>query len=101
MMFKTLFADVVQQPLHLGNLDHTGAAERVQTIIGEAALTDIAAHSTRSVVGRETREAHLFRLNQPNTGAKGILLANGAGDDFLEVHFHRTEEVLGKVRAMK
>ena len=63
VMLETVFADVVQQLLHLRNFDHAGAAESIQRIVGESAFADVAAHLAGGVVGREAGKAHLLRLD--------------------------------------
>src|SRR5690242_16917932 len=101
VMLKTVFADVVQQLLHLGDFDYAGAAESVQRVIGKSAFAHISAHLAGCVVGGEAGKAHLFRLDQSHAGAESVFLAHGAGDNLLEIHLHRAEKVFGKVGAVK
>ena len=43
VVLEAVLADVAQQLLHVGDLDHAGAAEGVERIVGEGALADVAA----------------------------------------------------------
>src|SRR5580765_5529915 len=49
VMLEALLADVVQQGLHLWNLDHARATESVQRIVRKPSLAHVAAHLTRGV----------------------------------------------------
>src|SRR3954468_13297922 len=51
VVLKTVFANVMQKLLHLRNLDHASAAERIEWIIREATFANVAAHSACSVIG--------------------------------------------------
>src|SRR5215472_3761015 len=100
-MFESVLADVVQQLLHLRDFDNPCAPECVQGIVGKATFAQIAAHFPRSVIGRESSETHLLRLDQADHGSKRILLAHGSSNDLLKIHLERTEEMLGEIRAME
>jgi len=100
-MFESIFADVTQQLLHMLNLNDAGASEGVQWILCEAPLSNITPHSARGIVSRETRKCHFFRLYEANASAKCVFLPYGPGDDFLEIHLHRAEEMLGQIRAVE
>src|SRR5580700_1692659 len=52
VMLETVFANVAQQFLHVGNLDDSGAAECFQRIIGESPFADVAADHAILIVGR-------------------------------------------------
>ena len=101
VVFETVLADVVEQFLHMGDFNHARAAKGIQRIVGELALAYVAAHPAGCVVGGEAGKAHFFRLDQSHAGAESVFFAHGTGDDFLEIHFHGTEKVLGKIRAME
>src|ERR1700722_3851481 len=100
-MLESVHADVAQKLLHLLNLNHSSAAKSVERIVSKSSFTDIASHLSGGIVRGEAREAHLFRLDQTNTGSECVLLANRASDDFLEIHFHRAEEMFRQVRAVE
>ena len=85
----------------LRNLHHAGAAERRQRIVGELALADVAIDGAFQIVGGEAREAHRAGLHQAFAGAVGVLAADGAGDDLLEIHLDALEEVLRQVAAVE
>src|SRR6266550_4485311 len=85
----------------MGNFNHTRATEGVQWVIRELAVADVASYPPGSVIGREAGKAHLLRLNKSNTRTESVFFTHGAGDNFLEVHFDGTEEVLRKIRAME
>ena len=101
VVFETVLADEMQQLLHMGNLNDTRATKGVQWVVGELALADVASHPPGCVVGGEAGKAHLFRLDQSHTRTERVFFTHGAGNDFLEIHFHRTKEVLGQIRAME
>src|SRR6478736_1045471 len=101
MMLESVLADIVQQFLHLRNLDHTRTAKRIQRIVRKPAMPNIAAHLPGSIVSRKARKAHLLRLDQSDHGAVSILFTYGPSDDFLEVHLERTEEVLRQICAVE
>ena len=65
VMLESVFADVVQQLLHLRNLHHAGAAKRVQRIVGKRAFAHVAAHLAAGVVGREARKLIFSGLIRP------------------------------------
>ena len=65
MVLKSVFANVVQQLLQLGNFDHARTAESLQRIVRKSAFANVAANFAADVVSRETREAHLLRTDQP------------------------------------
>src|ERR1022692_814826 len=100
-MLKSLLADVMQQLLHLRNLHNSGAAKRLQRIVGESSFADVASDASKCVVSREARKAHGTGFHLSNTSPKGVLLPHRSGNDRLEVHLHVAEEVLGKIRAME
>src|SRR5580658_1221513 len=91
----------MQQPWHILDFHHSGAAEGVQRIIRESAFPHVSAHLAKGVVSREAGEAHFLRLDQPYAGSEGVLLSDRAGNDFLKIHLDGTEEVLGQVRTME
>src|SRR5208283_3587838 len=80
---------------------HSGPAEGIQGIVGESAFADIAANPAGAIVGGKAREAHRARLHAADAGSEGVFAAHRPGDDFLEIHAHVLEEVLGKVAAME
>ena len=96
-MLEAAFANEVEQPLHLRDLDDPRSAESVERVVGKPAFAYIAAHLASSVVGGEAGKAHLFRLDEPDAGTKGIFLADRASDDFLEVHLDGAKEVLRQI----
>src|SRR5438445_11400079 len=98
MVLESVFADVMQQLLHLRNFDHSSAAKRVQRVIREPAFSNVAAHLPCSIVGGKASKAHLLWLDQANNRAVSVLFPDGAGDDFLEIQFERTQEVRGNIR---
>src|SRR6266567_8981371 len=101
VVLKAVLADKMQQLLHSSNLDNSCATEGVQRVVSESALANVAAYRARRVVGGEASEAHGIGLDQPHACAKCVLLAHCAGNDFLEIHLCRAEEMLGQVRAME
>ncbi len=61
VMLEAVFANVVEQPLHLRNFDDPRAAESVERIVGKFAFADIAANLASSVVGGEARRSSSFQ----------------------------------------
>jgi len=100
-MLEPAFTNKVEQPLQLRDFDHARAAEGVERVVSKFAFADVAAHLASGVVGGEASEAHLFGLNESDACAEGVFLPNGSSDDFLEVHFDGTEEMLGQIRAVE
>jgi hypothetical protein len=78
VMFKAIFADVVQQFLHLRDLNNSGTTEGIQWVIGKPSLTDVAAHFAGRVIGGEARESHPLRFDEPHTGAKRVVFTHGS-----------------------
>src|SRR5262245_13084088 len=101
MMFEAAFAYEVQQALQVRDLHHTGSAEGLQGIVGEAALTQIATDDSLAIVSGKARVAHRSGLDPTNAGSKRVLLAYGRRDDLLKIHLHFGEEVLGQVAAVE
>src|SRR3954451_25321298 len=100
-MLETILADVAQELLQLGNLDHSDPTEGIERVAGELPFANIPANGSAGVVGGESGEAHSAWLHAPDHSAVGVLFADGARDDLLEVHADLLEEVLGQVAAMK
>src|SRR5882762_5939139 len=100
-MLESALTDVAQQLLHVWYLDHPGATEGVQRIVGEPSLAQVPAHRAGGIFGRKAGEAHCLRLDETDTGSECVLLTHRAGNDFLKIDHHRAEEVLGKVRAVE
>src|SRR5215470_11181604 len=100
-MLVAVFADISQELLHFGNFHNTRAAESLQRVVGKFSLADVAAYDALAVDRRETREAHGAALYLADGGAEGVVLADRAGDDFLEVHAYLAEEVLGQIAAVE
>jgi hypothetical protein len=42
VVLEAVLADVAEELLHVGDLDHAGAAEGVERVVGEGALADVA-----------------------------------------------------------
>jgi len=95
VVLEAALANVAEQFLQVRDLDDAGSAEGVERIVGESAVADVAAHFACGVVGGEAGEAHFFRLDEADAGAECVFFADGAGDDFLEVHFHGAEKMFG------
>src|SRR5579871_2114597 len=100
-MFKAFTANVLQQLLKLRNLSYACPAEGLQWIVSEAPSAGISAHNASAIVGGVTRKAHRARLHTANASAEGVQLAHCASNDFLVIHLHIFEEVLGQVGAME
>src|SRR6266850_3020512 len=101
MVFKAVFADVVEQFLHVRNLDDPGSAKCFQRVVGEAPVSDIAAYLARKIVGGKTREGHGSGLHTPDARAKSVLFTDSSSNDGLEIHLHILEKMLGQVAAVK
>ena len=101
MVLEALLADVAQQLLQLRDVGDAGTAEGLQRIARELAFANVATNAAMEVVGGEAREAHRAGLHAAHAGAEGVLLADGAGDDGLEVHDDVFEEVLGQIGAVE
>ena len=52
MVFEPVLADVAQKVLQVRDLHDADAAESLKGVAGERAVSDIAAHPARDVVGR-------------------------------------------------
>src|SRR5208283_6234007 len=100
-MLESVLANVMQQFLQPGNLHNAHAAKSIQRIVGEVALTDIAANHSRGIVGREARKAHGTSLHPAHDRTECVVLAHRPGNDLLKIHAEVLEEMLGQVAAMK
>ena len=85
----------------MGDFYYTCAAERFEGIIGECAFADVAGNFPGEIVGGEAREAHRAALDAAYAGAEGVVLADGARDDFLKVHADILEKMFGQVAAVE
>ena len=65
------------------------------------AFAHIAPHRSLAIIGRESGETHGAGFDPAHAGSKGILLANRAGNDLLEIHPHILEEVLRQIAAVE
>src|SRR4051812_37897212 len=63
MMLEAALADVPEQRLQIVDLHHSRAAERLEWILRESTLADVAADLPRAIVRREAREAHVARAH--------------------------------------
>src|SRR5277367_4258014 len=86
VVFEAVFADVAEKFLEMGDFYYAGAAEGFEGIVGEGAFAHVAGNFSGEIVGGEARETHGAALDAAYAGAEGVVLANGAGDDFLKVH---------------
>src|SRR5438874_811460 len=100
-MLEAVLADVAQQLLQAGNLDHARAAEGLERIGREGAAADVAAHFSRQVICREPGKAHGAGLDPPDAGPECVRLPHSAGNDLLEIHPDALEEMLRQVAAME
>src|SRR5271156_1455788 len=72
VMLETVFANVAQQFLHVGNLDDSGAAECFQRIISKASFPYVAADHAVLIVGGKARETHRRGLHLPYASSEGV-----------------------------
>src|SRR5277367_2141960 len=86
VVFESVFANVTKELLHPRNLDNSRAAKRFQRIVREVTGADVAADSAGAVVGGKARVTHRAGLNAAHASPESIVLSDGAGNDFLEVH---------------
>ena len=93
VVLKAVFADVAEKFLEMRDFYYAGATEGFEGIVGELTLADIAGNFSGEVVGGEARETHGAALDAADAGAEGVVLADGAGDDFLKVHADILEEM--------
>src|SRR5258708_1344946 len=93
VVFKSAFANKAHQVLHSGNFYDACASERAQWVVGESSLAHIATHLARGVVSGDTSKTHGLGFDQSHTRTKRIFLADGSGDDLLEVHLYRAEKM--------
>src|SRR4029079_4197857 len=100
VMLEATFAVVAWHRLELRNPDDARAAERLQRVLREFTLSDVATNPSRAVVGRETREGHRSRLHFSHAGAAGVLATDRPGDDRLVVHLGVVEKRLRQVAAV-
>src|SRR6185369_11878839 len=101
MMLEPGFANVVQQFLHVRNLPDACSAERLQRIVCEFSFTHVSANRSVEVIGGEAGIGHCPGFDSADTGAEGVVLTDGSGNDLLEVHAYVAEEVLWKVAAVE
>ena len=101
VVLEAVLANVVQQLLHFWNFNHSRAAKGIQRIVCKTTFAYIATYLAGSIIRRKAREAHLLRLDKSNHGALCVFLADRAGDDFLEVHLERPEEMFRQISAVK
>jgi hypothetical protein len=95
VVFEAIFADVVEKFLQAGNFDDSGTAKSFKRIVGETAAAGVATNFSGSIVGGEASKTHGAGFDLADTGAKGIVFANGAGNDGLKIHFYIFKEMLG------
>src|ERR1700733_218250 len=101
MVLEALAADVLEQLLQLGNLCHARATESGERIVSELARATVAANDAVAVIGGVPGIAHSSALDAAYAGTEGIVFADRAGDDLLEVHLDIFEEVFGQVGAVE
>src|SRR5580704_2229269 len=101
VMFEAVFADVAEQFLEMRDFYYAGAAESFEGIVSELALANISGDFACEVVGGETRETHRAALDAPYAGTESVVLADGAGDDFLKVHADVLEKMFRQVAAVE
>src|SRR5215469_3939785 len=100
-MLETVFANVVQKFLETWDLHDTRAAERFEWVVGETAAAGVSTNRAGRVVRGETRETHRAGFDTADAGAEGVLFANRARDDLLEIHAHVLEKVFRQIAAME
>src|ERR1035441_2789042 len=100
-MLEAFAANELQQFLQLRNLCYARAAKCIERIVGKFTRTRIASYHAAPIVGGVARVTHRARLYAAHAGAKRVELADGPGNDFLVVHLHVFEEMLGQIRAVE
>src|SRR6266404_6036187 len=101
VMLKSVFADVMQKLLHVGNLHHACAAKCFQWIIREAPFSGIAANLAGQVIRGEAGVAHGAGFDAAHASPESIFLPHRAGDDRLKIHLHVFKEMLRQIAAVK
>src|SRR5271154_5765396 len=101
VVLESVFADVTKEFLHPRDLHDSRTAKSFQRVVREVTSTGVTANSAGAVVGGKACVAHGAGLNATNTSPESIVLSDGTGNDFLEVHFDVTEEMLGQVAAVE
>src|SRR5215475_5281758 len=101
MVLKAVLADVMQQALQVGNAHYPGAPKGVERIVRKFALADVAPDLPLAVVRREAGERHRSSLHQTLARPIRVFAAYGPGNDLLEFHPRRFEEMLRQVAAME
>src|SRR5580704_6704267 len=101
VMLEAVFADVAEQFLEMRDFYYAGAAESFEGIVGEGAFAYVAGNFSGEIVGGETRKTHGAAFDAANASAERVVLADGAGDDFLKVHADILEKMLGQVAAVE
>src|SRR6185312_3033975 len=75
MMLESSFADVAQELLHFGNADDAGSAEGFERVLGEFALTYVAADFAGELVGGEAAVGHGSGFDATDDSAVRVLFA--------------------------
>src|SRR6266851_2698221 len=100
-MLEAVLADIAQQFLQPGNFNHSGTAKRLERIVRESPATRIAADFCGNIVSGKAGETHGAGFDSSHACPESIFHADGSSDDRLVVHFHLTEEMLGKIAAVE
>src|SRR5215470_18802417 len=100
-MLESAFADESEQLLQLRNLYDSSSAKSLQRIAGKFAFAHISANFSGEVICRKPREAHWARFHASHARSKSIFFANRPGNNFLKIHLHILEKVLGQIAAVK
>ena len=81
VMFKPIVADVLHQPLHVGNLYYAVAAKSAQGIIRQFAFSEIGNDFCIQIVRRNPQIRKGAGLDAADDRAIGRFLANCTGND--------------------
>src|SRR5215470_11308116 len=101
MVFPSILADEPKQLLKLRHFDDAVATKCVQPILGEAPLSHVGNDSASQIVSGNSTVGERTGGDSSDNGPECILLADGAGDDLLVIHFLLGKEIFGQVGTME
>jgi len=101
VVFETHVADVLHKVLEVVYFEDAVSAEGIEFVVGEFALSNVAGYQPRRVVGGSSAEGRFCGFDSSGDSPEGVFFSDGAGDDFLVIHFFVSQERYRNVAAVK